>query len=153
VTPAQAVVPEGAAATKSEPAAVEPAKVVVVPVARASAAAAKPAAETPASNRAPRIEARAASRDGIAPNKYLIIASYANPRYARLAMADNRDLKPVLQAIRVHGKQYYRVIAGPFTLERAAQIVDRLHREYGLDPLIARNCADEGSGRCIHPAS
>jgi cell division protein FtsN len=80
----------------------------------------------------------------------VVLGSFRLPHNAQRVQRDHGDIKPVVQKVTVNNKRYYRVVAGPYTASRAADIRDGLKAKSHIDAIVARDCDATGSKRhCI----
>lgn len=78
-------------------------------------------AATPADAAAP-----SAATPEIAPSLYVPIGSFADAANAERAMTRYAAYHPVNVAVRVHGRQFHRVVAGPLSPDEAAALREKM---------------------------
>ncbi|MEO8558904.1 MAG: SPOR domain-containing protein [Rhodospirillales bacterium] len=82
-------------------------------------------------------------------SRYVVIGSYRQQDNAKRVMHEHRDLKPIAQSVKVGGEHYYRVVAGPYTAARAADIRANLKAKSRIEATVRRDCDAKGNGPCI----
>lgn len=96
----------------------------------------------------PVVPVKAAGRHGA--DRYVVLGSFRLPDNARRVQRAHGDIRPVVQQVTVNKKRFYRVVAGPYTASRAADIRDSLKQTSHLEPIVARDCdATAGRRHCI----
>lgn len=145
-------IPPAAIAADSKPTIAAPAPPAAPVVATSNPADAPTAAGKPTKAAAkpavkPATPAKAAASG--AADRYVVLGSFRQHDNAQRLQRDHGDIKPVVQSVTVKNKHYYRVVAGPYTASRAADIRDDLKEKAHIDAIVARDCDAKSKHRCV----
>ncbi len=148
-------IPPAAIAADSKPVIAAPAAPVAPPVlvntaptgTPTAAGGGKPAKIAAKPTTKPATPARATA--GGAADRYVVLGSFRQHDNAQRLQRDHGDIKPVVQSVTVKNKRYYRVVAGPYTAGRAADIRDDLKEKAHIDAIVARDCDARSKHRCV----